>query len=178
MPTSTMEEINNYLQEKASSELQSFSTVLEANLKKFQETILERNEQISALSKEVSMLRESLKKALKENKAMKITIGQKELKIKQFMKTNYQLQMETDALTGELGSVRKEKESVDEELYYTLEELEAVRSDPSETTKNLEDTIKKLEERNGELEKINKANNPEKRLKKKDTENSELKKKL
>ena len=168
-----MDQIKNCIKNQVTSEVQNFSILLEAKLKKFKEMeikIEESNEQISTYSKEISVLKESLKSALDENKVMKETVSQKESTIKLLMKTTYQLQMENydqenarkvenqekdviiNALTEEIGSVRKEKESVEEELSYTLEELEDFRSNPSPTTKSLEDTIKKLKERNDELE--------------------------
>ena len=167
------------MQNLASSEVQNFSILLKAQLRKLKEMekqIEKRNKQISTLSKEISKLRESSKMAQDQNKILMETVAKKESKIYLLMKTNSQLKMENydqenarklenhekdvkiKALKVKLGSIRKEKDSVEEELGYTLEELEVARSDPNQATKNLEDTIKRLEERNDELEGINKMN--------------------
>ena len=184
------------MKDLAMVDVQNFSILLEAKMKKFKEmeiNIAECNEQISTLSKEISALRESSRTALDENKIMKETVRQKESKIKLLMKTNDQLQMENydekkarklenndkdviiKALAVEIGSIKKEKECVEEELCYTLEELEVVRNNPIQTTKNHEVSSIKLEERNDEL---SKTNNLKERLKEKDILNSELKSKL
>ena len=154
----TMKELQNYIQNLLTSELQNLGFLLKAKLMEFKEMeikIVKSNEQISTFSKEISKLKESLKSAVDENKVLMETADKKESKIDLLMKTTFQLQMENydqenarkvenqekdliiKALTEEIGSVRKEKESVEEELSYTLEELEV---------------MKKLKESNDELE--------------------------
>ena len=154
----TMKELQNYIRNLLTSELQNLDFLLKAKLMEFKEMeikIVKSNEQISTFSKEISKLKESLKSVVDENKVLMETADKKESKINQLMKTNFQLQMENydqenarkvenqekdliiKALTEEIGSVRKEKESVEEELSYTLEELEV---------------MKKLKESNDELE--------------------------
>ena len=197
-PQVTMEELENCIKNQVTSEVQNLVQNVFNKFKVMKIMILESKEQILNYSKEISILKESLKSALDENKVLletvgqkestinllrknvsqkesklKIlmeTVGQKESTIQLLMKTNAQLQMENydkentwkeeneekaviiKELTEEISSVRREKESLEEELTYTLEELEDARSNPSPTEKSLEDPILNQKERNDSLE--------------------------
>ena len=169
-PQVTMEELENCIKNQVTSEVQNLVQNVFNKFKVMKIMILESKEQILNYSKEISILKESLKSALDENKVLLETVGQKESTIQLLMKTNAQLQMENydkentwkeeneekaviiKELTEEISSVRREKESLEEELTYTLEELEDARSNPSPTEKSLEDPILNQKERNDSLE--------------------------